>query len=282
MTEPRPERQRSIPLLPLWLAVPLAALAGVLMDLAYPEAALWPLAFVAVALLLLALIGRRMGGALLVGLVYGVVFFAFLVSWTSRYLGPIPWIALTTVEAVLTAVLLVTITLAYRWVPRVLPGRAGRLIVLPVTVAALWVGREVVLGSWPYGGFPWARLGMTQSESPLATLSSWVGVGGLGFLMVLLVAVLIEIGRIGAWRRPLVLALPRRSWPCCCSCRRSPPSPAVRCGSPPSRATGPPATSMSVNPTRSSRRSRMPPSPSSGRIWTSSCGRRAGSTTTRS
>lgn len=196
------------PLLPLWAAVIAAAIAAVLMYLSYPGAAIWLLAFPATALLLLALIGRRAGGALLVGLVYGILFFALLVSWTSRYLGPVPWAALSVVEGGLTAVALIPIALAYRWIPRAFPGRKARLFLLPVVVAALWVGRELFIGTWPYGGFPWARIGMSQAESPLATLSSWVGVSGLGFLMVVLVALLIEAARLRAWRRPLALLVP--------------------------------------------------------------------------
>ncbi|MGM7696982.1 apolipoprotein N-acyltransferase [Microbacterium sp. A84] len=201
-------RPRPRPLLPLWLAVLVAALAGFLMDLAYPAASVWWLAFPAIALLLLTLIGRRAGGALLVGLVYGGVFFLLLVSWTSRYLGVIPWAALASVEAGLTAVAVIPIALAYRWLPRAFPGVTGRLVVLPAVVAALWVGRELFLGSWPYTGFPWARLGMTQSESPLAALSSWVGVSGLSFLMVFATAMLIESVRLRLWQRPLRLIVP--------------------------------------------------------------------------
>lgn len=205
MTESRAPRRA---LLPLWAAVLAAALAALLMNLAYPEAAVWVLAFPAVALLLLALIGRRFGGALLVGLVYGILFFALLVSWTSRYLGPIPWAALSVVEGGLTALALIPIALAYRWLPRASPGTAGRLLALPSLVAALWVGRELFIGSWPYGGFPWARIGMSQAESPLAPISSWVGVSGLSFLMVLVVAMLIELARTGEWRRPVRLIVP--------------------------------------------------------------------------
>lgn len=208
MSEPDAPRALPRPILPLWLAVPAAAVAGGLMDLAFPAAGVWPSAFVAIALLLVALIGRRAGGALLVGVVYGAVLFALLVSWTSRYLGPLPWIALTALEAVLTAALLIGITLAYRWVPRVLPSTGGRLLALPAVIAALWVGREVIVGTVPYGGFPWARVGMTQSESPLATITSWLGVGGLGFLMVFTVAVIIECVRLRVWRRPALVALP--------------------------------------------------------------------------
>lgn len=202
----RPAPQRA--LLPLWAAVLTAGVAAVLMDLAYPEAAVWVLAFPAVGLLLVALIGRRFGGALLVGLVYGILFFALMVSWTSRYLGPIPWGALSVVEGGLTAFALIPIALAYRWLPRAFPGAAGRLLGLPAVVAALWVGRELFVGSWPYGGFPWARLGMSQAESPLAPVSSWLGVSGLSFLMVLLVAMLVEVVRLRLWRWPLRLSAP--------------------------------------------------------------------------
>ncbi|MFT4258741.1 apolipoprotein N-acyltransferase [Microbacterium sp.] len=199
---------RARPPLPLWAAAVSAAIAALLMSAAYPAASVWIAAFPAVALLLLALIGRRLGGALLVGLVYGLVFYAVLVFWVGRYLGPVPWAALTVVEGALTAVATVPIALAYRWLPRAFPGRAGRVVLLPLTIAALWAGRELFLGMWPYGGFPWARLGMTQAESPLATVSSWLGVTGLGFAMVLVVALTIEILRRGSWRRPIGLIAP--------------------------------------------------------------------------
>lgn len=201
-----PARRRA--LLPLWAAVPVAALAGWLMDLAYPSVGAWILAFPAAGLLLLALIGRRFWAAMLVGLAYGAVFFFLLVSWTSRYLGVIPWAALASLEAALTAVAVTLITLAYRWIPRAFPGTLARLVLLPAVVGALWVLRELLLGSWPYTGFPWARLGMTQSESPLAALSSWVGVSGLSFLMVFAVAMLIESARLRLWRRPVRLIAP--------------------------------------------------------------------------
>src|SRR5690606_8199506 len=111
----------------------------------------WPLAFPAIAVLLLALIGRGLWMGLLVGFVHGAVFFLLLVSWTSRYLGVIPWLALAGVETILTAVGVLPIVLAYRWIPRAVPHAWGRMVLLPLAVAALWVGREIILGSWPYG-----------------------------------------------------------------------------------------------------------------------------------
>ncbi|WP_217183875.1 apolipoprotein N-acyltransferase [Streptomyces sp. AC495_CC817] len=185
-----------------------AAGAAVLLRLAFPAPAMWLLAVPAIMLLLLAMIGRRFGGALLVGLVYGILFFALLVAWTSRYLGPIPWAALSVVEGGLTAIAAVPIALAYRWIPRAFPGPWARLLLLPTVVAAVWVGRELFLGNWPYGGFPWARIGMSQADGPLAPVASWVGVSGLSFLVVLLAALLVEVVRLRLWRTPLRLLVP--------------------------------------------------------------------------
>ncbi len=192
------------PLVPLWAAAWMAAVAGLLMNLAFPAAAVWPLALVAVALVLISLEGRRTWAAMLIGSVYGIVFFSLLVSWTARYLGPVPWIALSVLEGALTGVSLVLITLACRWVPRIWP--RARTVLLPAIVAALWTVHELFLGNWPYGGFPWARLGMTQAEGPFAPVASWLGVSGLSFLMVFVVALTIEAVRLRAWHRPLRLA----------------------------------------------------------------------------
>ncbi|MEV7620718.1 apolipoprotein N-acyltransferase [Microbacterium sp. NPDC089321] len=201
--EPTPSAR---PPLPLWGAVIVAAVAGALMAFAFPAAAIWPLVFVALALLLPALMGRRIGGALLVGLAYGLVFFAVQVSFTARYLGPVPWVALTVVEGALTAAALIPITLAYRWLPRAWPG--SRAVVLPFVVAGLWTVHELFLGNWPYGGFPWARLGMSQAQGPFAPVASWLGVSGLTFLMVALTALVVEVVRMRGWRRPRLLIAP--------------------------------------------------------------------------
>ncbi len=195
------------PLLPLWAAVGVAAVAGLALDGALPSLGWWPLAFVSVILGLLTLIGRRVGGAILVGAVYGLCFFTPNVSFISRFLGDmplgwLPWIALAVLESLILAVLSPLITLAYRWTPRVRDTKAVRVIVLPLLVAGLWTGRELILGSAPYGGFPWGRLGMTQSASPFATVASWLSVDGLSFCIVLVCAMAIEAVRWAARPNP--------------------------------------------------------------------------------
>ena len=201
---PRPASER--PLLPLWAAIIAAAAGGLALTTAFPALAWWPMVFVAIPLTLVSLIGRRAWGAVLVGLVFGLAFFLVNVSFTARYLGPVPWLALSILEAALTAVAAVPIALAYRWLPRVRNGAWARLVALPALVAALWVLREQLLGTWPYGGFPWGRVGITQADSPLASVASWVGVAGLSFFIVMLCASAVEwvrLGRLRDLRTPL-------------------------------------------------------------------------------
>ncbi|WP_395243150.1 apolipoprotein N-acyltransferase [Agromyces sp. MMS24-K17] len=188
------------PILPWWAAVPVAALAGVVYDLAFPAVGVWPLAFLAIAGALVTLVGRSIGGSLLVGFVFGMAFYLVHVEWTSRYLGPVPWLALSGLEAVFVAGGAVLITLAYRWVPRAWPSRWVRLVWLPAIVAGLWIVRETVVGTFPYGGFPWARAAVSQSESPFAEVVSWVGSTGLGFVMVWIAAMGLEWVRQARWR----------------------------------------------------------------------------------
>lgn len=183
--------------LPLWAALLVAAVAGPILDLSYPSVGVWPLAFVGVGLSLLTLIGRSVWGSLAVGLVFGASFYFVHIVWITRYLGAVPWFGLAGLETLFMGVVAIPLTLAYRWMPRLFPHTGARLVALPALVAGLWTMRELFIGSWPYTGFPWARLGMSQSESPLAHLTSWVGVTGLTFLMVAFTAGVIEWWRVG-------------------------------------------------------------------------------------
>ncbi|WP_285137514.1 apolipoprotein N-acyltransferase [Microbacterium sp. lyk4-40-TSB-66] len=192
---------RAAPLLRLAYAAPLAVVAGLLLVTAYPALAWWPMAVPAVVLTLLTLIGRRVWSAVLVGLLFGAAFFSVNLLFTARYLGPVPWLALSVLESLLTAVFAVPIALAYRWMPRIAPGTLGRLVLLPALVAGLWTLREQIVGSWPYSGFPWGRIGVSQVNGPFAEVASWVGMSGLSFLVVLLCAMGVELVRVGGLRR---------------------------------------------------------------------------------
>lgn len=188
------------PLMPLWAALLVSALGGVVYDLGFPGASVWPLAFVGIAMALVALVGRSSWAAFHIGLVFGLGFYLTHVSWTSLYLGPVPWLTLSILESLFVAGGAVLIALGYRWLPRATTSRWARLVLLPLLVAGLWILRETANGTLPYGGFPWGRAALSQSESPFAQVVSWAGSSGLGFVMVVIVAAIVEWVRLRGWR----------------------------------------------------------------------------------
>lgn len=185
------------PLVTLWVAVPLSAVAGLTMDLATPDVSWWPLAFVSVILALVATVGRSVSGALLVGLAFGVTFYALHLDWVGQFLGPLPRVALSGLQALLFGLGAVPIALAYRWTSRFRGRRVWQIVAVPALVGGLWVAREITLGSWPYGGFPWVRLGMTQVESPFPEVTSWIGVTGLSLTIAITAASIVQWLRTG-------------------------------------------------------------------------------------
>jgi apolipoprotein N-acyltransferase len=208
--------------LPLWLALVVALGAGPVLDGGFPAGDVWPLTFVGVAFVLVALRGRRAGGAFLVGLVAGLSFYLIHIQWATLFLGVVPWAALSGLEALFFGGGAVLIVLAYRWIPVVWPGTLGRTVLLPVVVAGLWTLREFVAGNWPYGGFAWGRVALSQSESPFGSLVAYLGISGLSFLMVAIVAVIIELAllstvrsstRVLAGATVVVSALAIPAWP---------------------------------------------------------------------
>ncbi|UBH06148.1 apolipoprotein N-acyltransferase [Leucobacter sp. Psy1] len=183
--------------LPWWAALGSAALGGFLLDVATPGLAWWPVAFIAVPLVLAALWQQRSSFGALLGAVAGAAFWLPHISWLTLYLGPVPWLALGTVMILWFALFGCCAALATRFLARVLRARAlrARWIALTqaCTVAGLWVTREQLQSSWPYGGFAWGRLAQTQAESPLAQSVSWTGTAGLSGLLVLLCAVPVAV-----------------------------------------------------------------------------------------
>ena len=182
--------------LPLWAALLVALASGPIMDAGFPDRDWWPATFVGIGLVLAGLIGRSAWGAFLVGFVAGMSFYLMHIEWASLFLGLLPMVALSTLESLFFAVGAVAITLAYRWVPRVWRSTAARLALLPAIVAGLWTAREAIASVWPYGGFAWGRVALSQSESPFAALFGWFGVSGVSFVMVFLVAVVVECLRL--------------------------------------------------------------------------------------
>lgn len=186
---------------PLLFALPMAATGGFLLDLATPAVAWWPAAFIGAMLIMGALWQRRAWSALLLGLVAGATFWLPHISWLTLYLGPVPWLGLSAVMIVWVGVFGVCCAVATRGLAR-LPVPNGAVIALQgATVAGLWVLREGVQISWPYGGFAWGRLAHTQAQGPLMPLVSWLGFAGLTAVIALacalVVAAIFSVLRLG-------------------------------------------------------------------------------------
>lgn len=194
--------------MPFWWALVFAVGGAAVYNAGFPARDWWPLAFAGLGMMLIALVGRRSGQAALLGWASGLTFWLSHVAWTSLYLGPVPWLALAVFESLFFLVAAIAISATYRFVPSAWPTRAGRLGLVPVVVAGLWTAREAVTDTWPYGGFAWGRAALSQSQSPFATLTTWVGIAGLSFVMVLLVAFAVQCARERGVRRSLRLTLP--------------------------------------------------------------------------
>lgn len=208
--------------MPLWMSVLVAAGAGVILDGGFPDRDWWVLAPVGVVLMLVALLGRGPRMGLLVGAVAGLSFWLTHIDWLTLYLGPLPWLALSGLEAIFFAVGMALIAVVLRQGPVLWPSAFGRLGVVPVIVAGLWTAREAISAVWPYGGFAWGRVAISQSESPLRGLIAWVGMSGLSFLVVWFCALVVQLlrdverprlarGVVAAGAASLLLVIP--AWP---------------------------------------------------------------------
>jgi apolipoprotein N-acyltransferase len=171
-TPPRPTRpglRSGAVLLP-------ALLSGLLTALAFPTQDVWWTAPLGVALLSAATFGARPRLAALGGLAHGLGFFLPTLSWTGIYVGNLPWVALSTLEALYTAAMCLVVA----WIQR--PLLATRLRPLAYAAVPLgWVLQEAARGATPFGGFPWVRLAFSQADSPLAPFARFGGAPGLTF-----------------------------------------------------------------------------------------------------
>ncbi|HUC57659.1 MAG TPA: apolipoprotein N-acyltransferase [Streptosporangiaceae bacterium] len=163
-----PEAER--PGLSAWWSLAAALAAGLALAGAFPPVGVWPLAIVGPALLVLAVRGKRPLAAFGLGLACGAVFFIGLLCWLVN-VAWYAWITLAVIEALIFAVLTLALPPLLR-----LPG-------WPLAVAGWWVAQEGLHDRWPFGGFPWGRLVMSQASAPTA---GWSAIGGPPFLTFLL------------------------------------------------------------------------------------------------
>jgi apolipoprotein N-acyltransferase len=157
----------------LWRSVS-AVLAGLLLFGSFPPRPWWFLAPLGIAALTLTVRGS---GKLRAGFGYGFLaglgFFVPLLPWTGIYVGPVPWLALSTVCAV------------YIGLFGLLARLLCRLRAWPLWVALAWTTTEWIRSSFPFGGFPWGRLAFGQADGWYLPLAMLGGAPLVGFAVAL-------------------------------------------------------------------------------------------------
>ena len=158
----------------------IAAVSGVLLAAAFPRPALWPLGWIGLLPLLLVMRKRPFAS----GLTAGIGFFASALYWLNIVMTT--YGGLDPVLAGLAYLLLVIYLAGYFAVATWLACRCEQRLRIPVLLSfpVLWVALEYLRGLL-LSGFPWALLGYSQQNLPIAIQSADVtGVYGVSLLLV--------------------------------------------------------------------------------------------------
>ncbi|MBF0292936.1 MAG: apolipoprotein N-acyltransferase, partial [Nitrospinae bacterium] len=187
-----------------------AALSGAALALAFPDYHLWPLAWVGLVPLLLALRGKSPASGALLGFIAGAVFFETTIWWiinTVTEYGHAPfWIA-ALVQALFLCVISSYIAFfgfAVTWIAR----RSSEDLAL-ASAPPLWVAIEFARGNMGHIAFPWSRLADSQYlVTPIIQIADIVGEEGISFLIVLASASAVKVALYFMNRRSAKAAFP--------------------------------------------------------------------------
>jgi apolipoprotein N-acyltransferase len=168
---------------------------GLLLYASFPPRTLWWLALPALALLGVAVHGRRARAGFGYGFLFGMGFLLPLLTWIGSLVGPVPWVALVVLESLFVGLAGAGMAIV------------SRLPAAPLWAAAVWVAAEALRGRVPFGGLPWGRVGFGQPDGILLPVAAIGGEPLLSFVTVLAGLALGELARRAAGRtfRPLTV-----------------------------------------------------------------------------
>ncbi len=184
----------------LW-RIPLAIIAAGLALYAFPTEGVWILAVLIPGLIFLATRALGFWVASAVGFIAGQAYYISHIEWLALYLGPVPLIALSTLMSFFFALGVG----ATAWLYRRLKPKGYGLVGFAFAAASIWTLREWVGSNFPYGGFPWSRLGMTQADGWFANYAWWGGISLISFALVLISMLLVLISLESIKKRPAKL-----------------------------------------------------------------------------
>lgn len=129
------------------------------------------------------------------GFAFGLGYFLPLLTWAGAYVGPLPWLALATVEALVMALAGAGIAVV------------SRLPASPLWATGVWVTAEALIARVPFGGFPWGRVAYTQ---PSGTFLPVAAIGGTPLLTAAVVLTGFGMGELLRRAVPLLSRDPGR------------------------------------------------------------------------
>lgn len=171
-------------------------LGGVLYALAFPPHGWFPLVFVGLGMLVWSVRDVTIAQAFRRGLMWGLACFAFGLSWLWNLfsiLSPILWLILAFFPACFAALTAFATS------------RGLRRWSLAAFIALAWCATEFIRCEIMPLRFPWMSAGLALEPWPLV---SWIGVYGLGLVMVFALAATMQVG----WKASWVLALLLLAW----------------------------------------------------------------------
>ena len=164
-------------------AYALASASGVLLALSFPKFGHPALGWVALAPLLVALLGATLRRAFTLGLLAGVVYFTGTLYWITGVMatyGDLARLVAVPINALLVFYQSLYVAIFALVVRRIVVKQGtAALMAAPIVWVATELGRTHV-----FSGFPWVLLGYSQtSVLPIAQLASVFGVYGVSMLV---------------------------------------------------------------------------------------------------
>lgn len=162
------------------------AFAAFLVSAAFEPIGIWYLAVIGLTLYLQKL--RSSSRPMLHSLAFGFILNAIVLYWSGKYVGPIPWLLLSALQALFY--------LPVGWVYR----RTHRLLWSALALIAM----EEIRSRFPFGGFGWTRIAFSQVDSPALPI---VALGGVIALSAFTLAIALLLVRIRGKNLAAILAL---------------------------------------------------------------------------
>jgi apolipoprotein N-acyltransferase len=170
-----------------WGRALVGAFGGAFIAISFPAFNFWPGVFIGYFLVILSF--RQLGflKSFVVGSIAGFAYFGLVLKWLTTYLGPIPWFALSFVQALMFGLAVAVAAMLWKWISALNLGGMTPLA-LAFSIGAVFTAREFVAGTFPYGGMPWARAGLSLVDTWLARWVYYIDVAGLTWLIVFVTA----------------------------------------------------------------------------------------------